>query len=118
MGVDVSKLKPTPGIVKNGRTNLTITFNGLVDDLSDNKVNLSFFVEPEQDLFIIDNSGERKKSVKWKESFKTVPASYSKQMILEVTGGTSAPASCSLRLEAIDSKGYRSSSNSFIIYTR
>lgn len=118
MGVDVSKLKLEPMVLTEEETNATITFNALVDNLDDNEVRLTFFVEPNQPVFILDNNNERKKSVRWNDSFATSPASYSKQVLLFVEGGEGTASSCSIRIEAADSQGYRSSSNSFLIINR
>jgi hypothetical protein len=117
MSLDVSALTITPNSFKKGQRTATISYTGLVDNVSDNPVTLDFMVEPAAPVFIIASNGSSVKSVRWRETFGTTHGTFTKTITIKVTTTPGSPQSCSLRLEAKDSKGNRSATNSFLIFS-
>ncbi|NOT49762.1 MAG: hypothetical protein HOP10_00620 [Chitinophagaceae bacterium] len=114
MSLDVSVLKPDPGKIKKGVTSVKFTYNGIVSGVTDNKVTLELFLDPEAPIFIGDADGNLNKSIVYTQNFPSAIKSLSKTIAITVTQVT-ALRSCRLRLEARDSKGFRSACNSHII---
>lgn len=118
MGVDVSKLTVSPESVSKGITAVTVQYYGVVYNSNDNPVSLKLYIEPLGPLSFIEN-GNRTKLLKSAETFNiNVPALYTWQIEIELLGidKPTSPTSCSIRLEVTDKHGYKSSTNSFIIY--
>ncbi|CAC9975937.1 hypothetical protein [Flavobacterium panici] len=116
MGVDVSKLTPSPSVLQAGVTNVTMSFYGIVDAAEDNAVSLKLYVDPSLPVFFIEKGNQKKVlSIKKTISHSDL-AIYTWNVDIEVVNASPEPVACSLRLEATDSKGYKSSTNSFFIY--
>jgi hypothetical protein len=116
MAIDVSKLVPTLQNLKEGLNTVEMTYYGIVDNTADNPVRIKLYIEPSVPLFFIDN-GVRTKVLKNVKPFShTVPTLQSWTIKIDVTETFPAPKACALRLEATDAHGYKSSTNSFVIY--
>jgi hypothetical protein len=118
MGVDISKLTVSPESLSKGITSVTLQYYGVVYNSNDNPVSLKLLIEPLGPLSFIEN-GNRTKLLKSAKTFNiNVPALYTWQIEIELLGKDipPSPKSCSIRLEATDKHGYKSSTNSFIIY--
>jgi hypothetical protein len=116
MGIDVSKLRPTPSTLREGQTRVSLSYYAVVDGSGDNPVKLKLSVEPSQPvLFVKDNETTKVLTNQITVSSES-PQLYTWDVVIEVRHTPDKPTSCSLRLEATDAHGYKSSVNSFIIY--
>jgi len=117
MSIDVSRLRIVPNSFKRGQRNAQIVFTGLVGSLTDNNVRLVLLAEPDAPVYFVDANGNNVKKLPWSRQFGTTPNVFTKDIKVRVTTTPAQAESCSLRLEAIDSKGYRSATNAFLIYS-
>jgi hypothetical protein len=117
MSIDVSRLQIIPNSFRRGQRNAQILFTGLVGSLSDNNVRLTLMIEPDAPVYFLDANGNNVKVLRWSQQFGTTPDVFPKNVTVRVTTTPTQPESCSLRLEALDSKGYRSATNAFLIYS-
>lgn len=114
MSVTISKFKPTPQNVSVGNTNVVISFDGVVSALVDNPISITLFVEPGSSVFIVDQ-GANVTSITWQAQFTLAWATYNKQITFNAVLQPGNPTAVSLRLEAMDSAGIKSTKNSFLI---
>ena len=117
MSIDVSRLQITPNSFKRGQRNAQIAFTGLVGNLLDNGVRLALLVEHDAPVYFVDSNGNNVKVLRWTRQFGITPDGFTKDITVRVTSTPAQAESCSLRLEVIDSKGYRSATNKFLIYS-
>lgn len=115
MSVYISKLKPNPQTIRTGISAVSVEFYGIVDSEEDNPINLELMIEPVSGLFFLEN-GEAVKKVKKSLEFNDSFLSYTWDVEIEVRQVSDVPKAASIRLEVIDSKGFKSKSDSFVIY--
>lgn len=116
MAVDVRELAPSPKNLREGITEVEMSYFGVVYNAADNPVSLKLYIEPLAPLFFIEN-GNRTKILKISNTFSIINRElYKWQTSIEVTQTPDVPTACALRIEATDKHGYKSSYNSFIIY--
>lgn len=116
MGVDVSKLSPSPSTLKKGMTNVAISYNAIVSSAADNPVKLNLYIDPAAPAYFIENGVQVKTITKNVQINPGGLATYTWQIVIEITEKPSVPKACSLRLEASTPNDFRSSTNSFVIY--
>lgn len=115
MSVYISKLKPSPQTIGVGLSIITLRYYGIVDAEEDNPIKLELMIEPESPLHFIE-SRRRKKKLKSDVEFNSNFLEYYWEVVIQVEKVYDRPKAASIRLEATDSKGFRSKSDSFIIY--
>lgn len=115
MSVYISKLKPSPQTIGVGRSTITLSYYGIVDAEEDNPIRLDLMIEPETPLHFIE-SMRKKKKLKNDVEFNSNFLEYFWDVEIQVDKVDDRPKAASIRLEATDSKGFRSKSDSFIIY--
>jgi hypothetical protein len=116
MGVDVSRLNPSPQQLRKGVTVVDISYYGIVDNPNDNPVSLELHIEPLSPLFFVENGTRTKVLTGTKTLSATAPELCVWQTHIEVTQKPAVPKACALRLEATDAHGYKSKTTSFVIY--
>jgi hypothetical protein len=115
MSVYISKLKPSPQTIGVGLSTITLSYYGIVDAEEDNSVRLDLMIEPETPLYFIE-SRRKKKKLRTDVQFTSNFLEYFWGVQIQVDEVSDRPKVASIRLEATDSKGFRSKSDSFIIY--
>lgn len=115
MSVYISKLLPNPQTIKGGATPVSIKYYGIIDSEEDNPIKLELMIEPGSNVFILEG-GKRKKKVEKFIDFNSSFLAYSWEVEIEVALVSDVPKAASIRLEATDSNGFKSKSDSFIIY--
>ncbi|GAB3517614.1 hypothetical protein [Emticicia fontis] len=115
MGLDVNTLRAQPSVLPSGRTKVTMSYFGIIDNLIDNPVKLTLFIDPSVNAFFVRGQSNVK-SISKQETFGTTPQTFLWNVEIDFPMPMPGPIACSLRLEAVDKAGNRSSTNSFIIF--
>lgn len=117
MSLDVNNLVIEPISLKKGDKQCLISFKGILTTADGNPVKLNLFIDPEEPVFVIDAAQNELKRLTFPEEMNGALKDYSVNVVLRVKDKPAKPTRVSIRLEGEDAKGFRSSTNSFIIYS-
>jgi hypothetical protein len=104
MGIATASLKPSKD-VKNGKTQITITFTAVADTASENKVKLTLKLESPAPVYFWEG-GVRKSTITWDDNFPLTAGTITKDVTIDAdTTGVNLPNAYSLKLDAKSALG-------------
>jgi hypothetical protein len=117
MSLDVNNLGIQPLTLKKGDKQCLVSFKGILTTVAGNPVKLNLFIDPMEPVFVIDAAQNELKRLTFSEDMDGGLKDYSVNIVLRVKEKPAQPTRVSIRLEGEDAKGFRSSTNSFVVYS-
>ena len=108
MSVSIGDLSLDPEQIHVGTTSVKLTYEGFVTQASDNDVDLSFSICPDDvNIFIVNDEGKNVKSMSYSQTFKVgpPPGAQSKTIKFVVLNNPDEPIICVVELVATTADG-------------
>ncbi|SEN81693.1 hypothetical protein SAMN05192574_104241 [Mucilaginibacter gossypiicola] len=108
MSVSIGNLALDPQQIHAGTTSVNLTYEGFVTKASDNDVDLTFSICPnDTNIFIVDDKGKNVKSISYSQTFKVgaPPGDLSKSIKFIVLNAPAQPVICVVELVATTANG-------------
>ncbi len=102
--VDIDNLIAQPGLVKSGATRqVTFSWDGDVDKLAENPIEIELSIENEADVFFLDENSNLVKKVYWQAPFTTSTNQFIETLYLKCTQAQATVQSALITMKATNS---------------